>query len=112
MWFTDEVWEILERCWAPQQGDRPNIEDVLQCMEKASRSWMPPPPQLLAVPSTSNPLKRGFSDTTTMGSTDRNVISPSSQVAPPQPLGGLDQEKSAGILNVVGLTGLLDGFSR
>ena len=41
VWFTDDVWEVLGRCWNPQPGNRPNIEDVLRCLEKASRSWTP-----------------------------------------------------------------------
>lgn len=41
-WFTDEVWGILERCWNPTPGERPEIEDVLQCLGSASRSWTPP----------------------------------------------------------------------
>ena len=31
--FTDNVWEVLERCWEPQSGARPRIEEVLQCLE-------------------------------------------------------------------------------
>ena len=50
IWFTDDVWEALGRCWAPQPGNRPNIEDVLRCLEKDSRSSMPLLP-LLAVQS-------------------------------------------------------------
>jgi len=38
-WFTDEVWDTLERCWNPIPGDRPRINDVLQCLENASKSW-------------------------------------------------------------------------
>ena len=41
--FTDAVWGILERCWAPKRDDRPSIEDVLWFLEDASRSWTPPP---------------------------------------------------------------------
>ena len=37
-WFMDGVWEILERCWVPQPENRPNIEDVLRCLEKVSMS--------------------------------------------------------------------------
>ena len=31
--FTDPLWKMLEMCWAPQQNNRPSIEDVLQCLE-------------------------------------------------------------------------------
>ena len=27
--FTDDLWKMLERCWAPQPNNRPSIEDVL-----------------------------------------------------------------------------------
>ena len=43
-WFTDDVWMILERCWTRKPWSRPSIKDVLQCVEKASRSWIPLPP--------------------------------------------------------------------
>ena len=43
VWFMDDVWNVLERCWAPQPGDRPGIEEVLQCLEQVSGSWVPPP---------------------------------------------------------------------
>ena len=45
MGFTDDVWGILGRCWESIPSDRPEIEDVLRCLENASLSWMPPPPQ-------------------------------------------------------------------
>lgn len=31
--FTDRLWRMLERCWAPHPDDRPTIEGVLQCLE-------------------------------------------------------------------------------
>jgi len=33
MRFTDNLWEMLERCWESQPNARPRIEDVLQCLE-------------------------------------------------------------------------------
>ena len=32
--FTDDIWRILERCWAPELGDRPSTEHVLQFWRK------------------------------------------------------------------------------
>ena len=46
--FTDDVWGVLECCWAQQPSERPSIVDVLQYFEEASRSWTPPPPQMEA----------------------------------------------------------------
>jgi len=42
VWFTDDVWRVLELCWTPRPENRPSIEDVLHCMEKVARSWTPP----------------------------------------------------------------------
>ena len=39
--FTNDMWEMLERCWAPKPGNRPRIEDVLRCLERGSMSWGP-----------------------------------------------------------------------
>ena len=35
--FPDSLWKMLELCWASQQDDRPNVEDVLQCLESSSQ---------------------------------------------------------------------------
>ena len=43
--FTNSLWKVLERCWAPQPNDRPTIEDVLQCLEVASDFSEPPSPR-------------------------------------------------------------------
>ena len=80
VWFTDDLWEVLGHCWVPQPGDRPNIKDILECLESVSRSWTPP-----TVPSTTGSLTREFSDTITVGSTDTSAIPPSPQAAPHQP---------------------------
>jgi hypothetical protein len=33
IWFTDDVWAVLERCWAHQPNGRPEIVDVAQFFE-------------------------------------------------------------------------------
>ena len=96
VWFVDEVWEVLESCWTTRPESRPRIEDVLQCLGRASRSWKPPSPRLLAAPSTANSLPRGLSDITTVESTDASDTSPSSQLSE-----RLDREEPAGIVNEV-----------
>lgn len=53
-WFTDGVWRILQHCWAPKRDHRPGIEEVLQCLEEASKSWTPLPPRKVADASTAN----------------------------------------------------------
>ena len=42
VWFTDKVWEVLERCWVPEPQNRPSTKDVLRCLEKGSMSRVPP----------------------------------------------------------------------
>ena len=44
VWFSDNLWEILERCWLPQPGRRPTIEAVLECIQRGSTAWQPLPP--------------------------------------------------------------------
>ena len=43
-WFTDDIWRILNWCWAAQPEDRPSITAVLECLDQVSRE----PPSLLA----------------------------------------------------------------
>ena len=38
-WFTNDVWELLKRCWVPEPQNRPSVEDVLCCLEESSASW-------------------------------------------------------------------------
>ena len=78
-WFTDDVWKILGRCWMPQPGDRPSIEDILRCLEKVSRSWIPPPVQPIA-----GPFTQESSDIITAERADTNGILPPSEIAPYQ----------------------------
>ena len=88
VWFTDEVWEILGSCWMTQPEGRPSIEDVLQCLGEASRSWRPPSPQLPMVLSRADPPTQELSDIITVECTDASNTPPSSQ-----PLERLDQEE-------------------
>ena len=41
--FVESLWGMLELCWAPQPNNRPNVEDVLQCLEVVSNSSGPSP---------------------------------------------------------------------
>jgi hypothetical protein len=54
VWFTDDMWAVLERCWTPQPNERPTIEDVLQCLDEASRVWTPLSPQAVVNPPTAD----------------------------------------------------------
>ena len=44
VWFTEDLWEMLERCWSPQPEERPAIDAVLQCLRQGSIAWQPLPP--------------------------------------------------------------------
>ena len=43
VWFTDDLWEMLERCWSSQPERRPAVDAVLQCLEQGSAAWQPLP---------------------------------------------------------------------
>lgn len=45
-WFTDDLWETMNLCWATQPGSRPSIEAVFECLERVSGTWKPIPPQM------------------------------------------------------------------
>ena len=44
VWFTNDLWEMLEQCWSPQPEGRPAIDVVLQCLRRGSTAWWPLPP--------------------------------------------------------------------
>ena len=41
-WFTDDLWGMLQLCWATRPESRPSIEAVLERLERASKAWGPP----------------------------------------------------------------------
>jgi serine/threonine protein kinase len=41
-WFTNELWQMLTRCWATQPESRPSVAAVLECLERVSRDPGPP----------------------------------------------------------------------
>lgn len=44
VWFTDDLWRVLEQCWSPQPNERPTVEAVLECLVRVSKAWRPLPP--------------------------------------------------------------------
>ena len=46
VWFTDDLWEMLELCWSPQPNNRPTIEVVQECLKQISTAWQPLPPSV------------------------------------------------------------------
>jgi len=41
-WFTDDIWDMLERCWKPQPSDRITADVVLLGLEGSTPPFMPP----------------------------------------------------------------------
>ena len=42
LWFTDDLWRMLNRCWAMESKGRPSIEAVLGRLDQISKTWKPP----------------------------------------------------------------------
>ena len=88
VWFTaDGIWSVMERCWKPNPGDRPRLEDVLRCLEDVSRSWIPPSPQMIADSPTTNSFARDL-DPSTEESVDESEGSSPSQALQERSLQG------------------------
>ena len=86
-WFTDGIWSVMERCWKPNPGDRPRIEDVLRCLEGVLRSWTPPSPQTAVDSPTENSSARN-SDPSTEESVNESEGSSPYQASQERPLEG------------------------
>ena len=41
VWFTDDLWGMLEQCWSPQPEARPTAEAILEHLERGSMAWKP-----------------------------------------------------------------------
>ena len=41
-WFTDDLWWMLNWCWATRPESRPTVTAVLECLERVSRDPEPP----------------------------------------------------------------------
>ena len=37
--FTKELWGTIERCWLEDRSARPNVEDILSCLNDAAVRW-------------------------------------------------------------------------
>ena len=45
-WFTDDLWGMLQLCWAARPESRPSVEAVLVCLERVSGAWEPSPQEM------------------------------------------------------------------
>ena len=93
VWFMDDVWEILKLCWAPLPQDRPGVEDVLNCLEKAVSYWtLPSLPPTAAPPAGNSPTWTAFDSTSeqSMDVDEVEVYFPSPQPDKLLPKGGAD----------------------
>jgi len=41
VWFTDDLWGMLEQCWSPQPEVRPTAKAMLKNLERNSMAWQP-----------------------------------------------------------------------
>ena len=46
LWFTDDLWEMLNRCWATEPKSRPGVRAVSECLDQVSKTWKPPSQQI------------------------------------------------------------------
>ena len=46
--FTDELWSMIERCWREEPDERPEVKEMLDCLERGAQTWdtRPLPPYL------------------------------------------------------------------
>ena len=78
VWSTDDMWGILEGCWAQEPWDRPSLKDVLQYLEEQSVSW---PMISHLIPLTANSSKKEHPDQGRALTMDTgHVTSPSREV--------------------------------
>lgn len=45
--FSDEVWEVLQRCWEKKPSARPSIEVISTCLKHAAETWVVDVPAFL-----------------------------------------------------------------
>ena len=38
--FTDNVWEVLQRCWKKEPSVRPSIDAVSACLKQIAETWV------------------------------------------------------------------------
>jgi len=37
--FSDELWRVVELCWLEDRNARPDIEEILSCLNDAAAFW-------------------------------------------------------------------------
>ena len=43
VWFTDDLWAMLEQCWSHKPEERPTVDDILECLKRRLATWKPLP---------------------------------------------------------------------
>ena len=99
-WFTNDVWELLKRCWVPEPRNRPSVKDVLRCLEESSASWTSSR-QLPAIHLVAGSFTGQSSDRSTTSSTDTIGVTSSSLTAVSQSAEKLDIQNLASAVNKV-----------
>jgi len=67
--FANNLWEMLEFCWMPQPNVRPNIKDVLLCLERISNSS---DPKLKSTPVDEGALSESNDDSSDEGTSSES----------------------------------------
>lgn len=65
--FADSLWEMLGLCWSSQPGSRPDIGDVLRCLERVSQPLEPSSPEIEEVDKGAESDSSGGSSGTSPG---------------------------------------------
>ena len=39
VWFTNDLWAMLKKCWLDKPKQRPTVEGVLECLEQHLATW-------------------------------------------------------------------------
>jgi len=37
--FTGELWSMVERCWQENPDERPEVKEIVDCLESAAEAW-------------------------------------------------------------------------
>ena len=40
--LSDPLWQLTRKCWSEPPSTRPTAQQLLHCLEDASRTWVPP----------------------------------------------------------------------
>ena len=74
VWFTDDLWRMLNLCWDIRPESRPGIGVILEDLERASSDWNPLSPQVSEDAEIDEAHEGGWDFTTTPVSNSAGVV--------------------------------------